>query len=177
MFERFDQGFRKKLQKVPHFLKKNEKSSIWPKHSTFLTNWHVFLFWWTFQRKVAKSASFHEKPWKIINLGKTWHFLNKLACFCILIKFSAKTCKKCLISWKTMKTNRFGQNLQLSEKTGMFLRFDQLFSPKLQKVPHFVKNHEKVSIWKKLDFFRTKWHVFAFWSSFQQKLPKRASFR
>ena len=139
----FWSSFQEKVAKSASFPKKHEKSSIWPKHSTFRTNWHVFLFWWTFQRKVERSALFREKPWEIMNLGKTWHFSNKVTCFCVLIKFSAKTCKKCLISWKTMKNNGFGQNLQFFAKTGMFLRFDQRLSRKLQKVPHLMKKHEK----------------------------------
>ena len=177
MFLRFDELFSKKLQKVPHFVKEHEKSSIWPKHSTFRTNWHVFLFWWTFQQKVARSASFREKPWKIIDLAKPWHSSNKLACFSVLINISGKSGKKCLISWKSLKNHRFGQNTQLFQQTGMFFCFDELFSKKLEKVPDFVKIHEKSSIWPKLDTFRTNRHVFVFWSTFQPKLAKRASFR
>ena len=109
----------KDLQKVPHFVENHEKSSIWPKLDIFRTNWHVFAFWSSFQQKLAKSASFREKPWKIIDLAKTWYFSNKVACFCVLINFLAKSCKKCFISWKTMKNPRFGQNLQLFEQTGI----------------------------------------------------------
>ena len=58
------------------------------------------------------------------------------------MNFSATSCKKCLISWKNTKTHRFGQNSQLFEQTTMFRRFHEIFSRKLQKVPHFVKKHE-----------------------------------
>ena len=37
----------------------------------------------------------------------------------------------------------FAENLQRFEQTIMFLRLDQLFSKKLQKVSHFVKSNEK----------------------------------
>ena len=213
MFWHFDEVFSRKLQKVPHFVKNHEKSSIWPKLDTFRTNWHVFAFWstfhqkvaksasfrenheksstwaklatfrtnlhvslfsWTFKQKVWKSASFREKPRKLMDLAKTCNFSNKLACFCVLIKFSGKRCKKCLIF---MKNNRFGQNLTVFEKTGMFFFFDELFYKKLQKVPDFAKNHKKSSIWPKLATFRTNWHVFVFWWTFQQKVAKSASFR
>ena len=60
MFWHFDEVFSKKLQKVPHFVEKHEKSSIWWKLATFPTNYHVLTLWWTFQRKVAESASFSE---------------------------------------------------------------------------------------------------------------------
>ena len=104
------QVFRKKLQKVPHFGEKHEKSSIRQKCATFSTkprcfvvwvnisakswrkclisrksmknrrfgknvqlfraNHHVSAFSSTFKQKVAKSASFREKPSKIVNLAK-----------------------------------------------------------------------------------------------------------
>ena len=38
------QVFSKELQKVSHFVKKCEKSSIWPKLATFRANYHVFAF-------------------------------------------------------------------------------------------------------------------------------------
>ena len=74
MFRRLGQLFGKKLQKVPHFAKKHEKSSIWPKLATIS---------------------------------------RKLPCFVASVNFSAKSCKKCLISQKSIKNRRFGQNLQL----------------------------------------------------------------
>ena len=37
----------------------------------FLTNYHVLVFRWTFQQKVAKIGSIHEKARKIIDLAKT----------------------------------------------------------------------------------------------------------
>ena len=60
MFRSFNQLFGKKLQKVAHFVKKGEKSSIWRKHSTFRGNYHVPRFESTFRKKVAKSGSFRE---------------------------------------------------------------------------------------------------------------------
>ena len=105
---RFDELFSKKLQKLPHFVKKHEKSSIWP---------------------------------KFCNLS------NKLPCLCISINFSGKSCKKCVISWKSTKNHRFGQNFaSFGANYHVFGIFDELFSKKLQKVPHFVKKHEKSSI-------------------------------
>ena len=47
-------------QTVSHFLKKHEKSSIWPKLTTSRANYHAWAFWWAFQQKVAKSGSFLE---------------------------------------------------------------------------------------------------------------------
>ena len=51
-FRRFGQLFRKKFQKVPHFAKKDEESSIWPKLGTLPANSHVSAFWSSLQQKV-----------------------------------------------------------------------------------------------------------------------------
>ena len=72
MFRRLVELFGKKLQKMPHFAKKPENSSTWPKLDTFS---------------------------------------RKLPCLVVWVNFSAKSCKKCLISRKSMKNGRFGQNL------------------------------------------------------------------
>ena len=98
MFPRLGQLLRKKLQKVAYFVKKHEKSSIWPKVGTFQANYHVSAFWSTIQQKVGKSGSFREKAQKIIDLGKTCNFSSKLSGFCVLVNFSAKSCKKWLMS-------------------------------------------------------------------------------
>ena len=42
---------------------------------------------------------------------------------------------------------------------------------------HFVKRHENSSIWPKLDTFRVDYHVWAFWSTFQEKVSKSGSLR
>ena len=165
-------------------------------YATFRTNYHVFAFRWTFKEKVGKSGSFREKARNIMDLVKTCNFLktlpcfdvsmnfsakscknrliswkstkthrfgqnyatssNKVPCFGVWMNFSAKGCKKRLISWKSTKNHRFGQNLHLLEQTTMFWHFHKLFSKKLQKVPHFVKKHEKSSIWPKLCNFSNK---------------------
>ena len=78
---------RKSCKKVPHFVKKDEKSSIWQNLATFRTNYDVFAYRWTFQEKVAKSASFREKARKIVDLAKTRNFSNKLPCFGVSMNF------------------------------------------------------------------------------------------
>ena len=100
MFLHFDEFSRKKLIKVLRFVKKHEKSSIWP---------------------------------------TLCNFSSKLPCFGISMKFSAKSYKKCLISWKSTKNRRFGENSQLFQQTTMFWRFGELFSEKLQKEPRFLR--------------------------------------
>ena len=165
----FSSTFRHNGEKVANFLKKNEKSSIWPNLDTFRANYHVSAFWSSFDQKVGKSDSFREKARKIIVLPKTSDFSAKFQTvayflekhkrssiwpnlptlrtnyhfFGVLAKFSPKSYKVWLISWTSTKNHRFGQNLTLSEETSMFRGFGQLFSKKLQKLAHLVKNHEK----------------------------------
>ena len=133
----FHELFRKKLQRVPHIVKKHEKSSISAKTCNW-TNYHVFAFRSTFQGKSCKKCLISWKSTKNHRL-KLYNFSNKLPCLCISMNFSGKRCKKCLISWKSARNHRSGQTLQLFEQTTMSLHFDQLFRKKLQKVPHFVK--------------------------------------
>ena len=134
MFLHFDEFSRKKLPKALRFVKKHEKSSIWP---------------------------------------KLCNFSSKLPCFAISMKFSAKSYKKCLVSSKSTKNHRFGQNLQLFEQTTMFWHFDELFRKKTQKVARFVKKHEHSLIWPKLATSRRNYHVLAFRWLLQEKVAKR----
>ena len=213
----FDENFWKKLQKVLHFMKKHEKLSIWPKFAIFRANNDVLAFSWTFQKEVAKRSSYREKARENMDFAKTCNFLKKLPCFYVSMNFMAKSWRNCLISWKSTKTHGFGQNyatfsnklssspvsmnfsakgckkllnswkskkvihlaktLQLFEQATMCLHFDELFRKKSQKVPHFVKKHEKSAIWPKLSTFRANYHVFAFSWTFQQEVAKSASFR
>ena len=147
---------------MAHFVKNNEKSSIWPKLGSFRANYHDSRFASTFQKKVAKSGSFREKPSKMIDSAKAGTFSSKLLPFDIWMKFSGKVCQKWLISSKTMKNHRFGQNWEVFEQTITFQGLYQLFAKKLQKVAHFVKKHDKSSFWPKLETFRTNYHVSRF---------------
>ena len=163
IFFRFDELYGKKLQKLPHFVKKHENSSIWPKLCNFFEQTTMF---WCFHellskrlQKVAQFVRKHEKSWI---RPKLCNFSNKLPCLCIWINFSGKSCQKFVISWKTTKTHRFGQNFPLFEQTTMSWHFNELLSKKLQKVPHSVEKHEKSSIWPKLSTFRANYHVLAF---------------
>ena len=177
MFRRFGQLFIKKLQKVAHFVRNHEISSIWQKEATFRGNYHVSAFWSRFQQKVAKTGSFLEKAQKIIDLAKFSNFLSILPCLGVLVKFWPKTWKNWLISWESTKNHPFGQNFHLFEETTMFHRFGQVFTRKFRKVTNFVKKQENSSTWQKLATFRANYHVSAFWSTFQQKLSKSGSHR
>ena len=146
---------RKKVAKSGSFPKSLEKTSIWPKLATFRANYDLSRFRWTFRKKVAKSGSFREKPSKITNLTKTGNFSSKLSPFEIWMNFSEKSCKKWLISWKTIKNHRFNQNWQLFvQKSGSFFVWTKttLRKEKLQKVAHFVKNRQSIDLAKTGNF-------------------------
>ena len=99
---------------------------------------------------------------------------NKLPCFGVSMNFWARGCKKWLISWKRTKNHRFGQNFATFGTSYHVFAFRWTFQ---QKVPHFVKKHEKSSIWLKLATFRTNYHVLAFRWTLQQKVAKSCSCR
>ena len=161
MFLRFDEHYRKKLQKLPHLVEKHENSSIWPKLCNFFEQ--TTMFWCLdelFSKRLQKVAEFvkkHEKssiciPIKLSlhfdelfrkKLQKVPHFLqkhekssilpnlcnfsNKLPCLCISMNFLGKSWKKCLISWKSTRIHRFGQNYQLFEQNFHVLAFSWTF--------------------------------------------------
>ena len=127
----FGEFFSKQFHKVPHFAKKHEKSSIWPKTSKLSNKLPSSKLLVNFS---AKSASFGEEGRKIVDLAK---------------------------------------NFKILEQTAMFRRFDELSSKKLQKVTHFVKKHEKSSIWPRTGKFSTKLPCFDLLTSFLAKSCKK----
>ena len=174
----FDELSRKKLQKVPHFVKKHEKPSIWPKLAIFRANYDVLAFSWTFQKEVAKSASFREKAREFMDFAKTCNLLKKLPCFYVSRNFMAKSWKNCLISWKSKKTHRCGQNYATSSNKvscfGVSMNFSAKGCKKLLNLWKSTKNHP---FGQNFATFRGNYLLFAFGSTFQEKVVKSASFR
>ena len=176
MFRRFGQLFSKKFQKVAHFEKMHENHRFCQNLQLFEKTTMFRRFGHFFRKKSQKRAHFvkkHEKSsiWpRLATLRGNAH----VSAFWSI--FQQKKCKKWLISWNRTKHHRFGQKLQLFQETTMFPRFGQLFSKKVEKVAHFVKNDEKSSIWPNLATFRGNYHVSAFLSTFQQKVAKSGSF-
>ena len=127
---------------------------------------------------MRKSGSFREKPRKLVDLFKTSKFLRKLPCFDVSMYFSAKSCKNCLILWKTTKTHRFGKNYPtFSNKLpcfGVSMNFSAKGCKKWLNSWESTKNH-----WfgKNFATFRTNYHVFAIRWTFQEKVAENASFR
>ena len=173
----FDELFRKKLQKVPHFVKKHEKPSIWPKLAIFRGNYDVLAFSWTFQKEVAKSASFREKARKTMDLAKTLNFSRKLRCLGIFMNFSERSCKKCLISWNSTKNHWFGQNFATFGTSYnvffLLMNFQEKSCKKCVVSWKSTKNHR----FCQLANFRENYHVLTFRWTLQQKVAKSCSCR
>ena len=71
------------------------------------------------RKKLPKVLRFVKKHEKSSILQKLCNFSSKLPCFGISMKFSAKSYKKCLISWKSTKNRRFGQNMVVGFATSI----------------------------------------------------------
>ena len=174
----FDELFRKKLQQVPHFVRKHEKPSIWPKLSTFRKNYPFLAFSWTFEQGVEKIASFRGKAREFIDLAKTMTlFVTNYHVLVFRWTFQQKVAESGSIREKAREIIDMANSLQLFQQTTMSLHFDELSRKKLQKVPHFVKRNEKPSIWPELATFRANYHVLALSWTFQKEVAKSALFR
>ena len=141
----FHELFRKKLKKVPHFVKKHEKSSISRKLATFRKNYHVFTFRWTLWQKVAKTVSFREKARKLIDLAKTMQLFRKN--YHVLVfrwTFQQKVAKKLLNSWKSTKNHPFGQNFATFRTNYHVLAFRWTFQEKVAKSASFREKARKI---------------------------------
>ena len=170
----FDEHFREKLQKVPHFVKKHKKPSIW------LKLWHFFeqttMFWFFNEpfskrlREVAHLVKKHEK-WSV--WLKLCNFSNKLAFLCISINFSGKRCKKCLISWKSAKNRRFGQNFGCFRTNYHVLVFRWTFQQKVARSGSIREKARKIiDLAKTLQLFEQTTMSLHFDELFRKKLQK-----
>ena len=91
----------KKLQKVPHFAKKHEKSSIWAKLATFLSTLPCFGVWFNFSAKGCKNVPYFPKKREKSSIwGKVDTFSRKLPCFLVWLNFLAKSASFREKAWK-----------------------------------------------------------------------------
>ena len=168
MCGRLGQLFSKKFQKVLHFAKEHEKSSIWPKLATFSSKPRCFSVCVNFSAKSCKNCLISRKSIKNRQFGQTtWNFFEQATilqrlgqlcskkyqkvphfakkhekssiwqkratfsrrppCFGVWVNFSAKSCKKCLISRKSVKNRRFGQNVQVFRANHHVSAFESTF--------------------------------------------------
>ena len=103
---------------------------------------------------------------------KLTKFSSTLPCFCVWVNFSAKSCRKCLMSRKSLRIVDLAKTRHVFEETTMIRRLGELFGQKLHKVPHFAKKNEKSSIWPKLHNFSSRLTCFGIWVNFSAKSCK-----
>ena len=149
--------FKEKVRKSGSFREKARKIMALVKTCNFSNKLPCFYVSMNFSANSCKSCLISWESTKIHRFGQNYAtFSNKLPCFGVAMNFSGRGSKKWLNSLKSTKNHRFGQNFATFRTTSMSLDFDQLFRKKLQRVPHYVKKHEKWSIWPNL--FKTPKH-------------------
>ena len=172
----FDELLRKKLQKVPHFVKKQEKSSIWPNLSNFSNKLPCLGIFMNFSARSCKKCLIQWKSTRNHRFGQNYAtFSNKLPCLSISINFSGKSCKKCGSSWKSTKNHSFGESFATFGTSYNVFFLLMNFQEKSCKT--FVvswkstKNHR----FCQLATFRENYHVLTFRWTLQQKVAKSYS--
>ena len=160
----FDQLFRKKLQKVPHFVKNHEKSSIWPKLCKLSTKLPCLCISINFSGKSCKKCLISLKSTKTHRFGQNYAtFSNKLPCFGVSMNCWAKVCRKLLNSWKSTKNHRFGQNFASFRTNRHVFAFRWTFQEKVAKSASFRENSRKLNdLAKTMQLFWTNYHVLVF---------------
>ena len=94
MIRGLGQLFGKKLEKVPDFPKKHEKSTIWPKLAIFSSKLPWFGVWVNFSAESFKKCLISRKGTKNCLLVKSCKFWSKLPWFGVYVNFSTKIWKK-----------------------------------------------------------------------------------
>ena len=151
----FDELFRRKLHKVPHFVKKHEKPSIWPKLSTFRANYHVLAFSWTFKQEVSESASFRGKAREMIDLAKTMQlFRTNYHVFPFRSTFREMVAKSAPFRETARKIIDLAKALTLLEQATMSFSFWWTFKKKVAKCASSREKARKSSILSTCNFPR-----------------------
>ena len=97
-------------------------------------------------------------------------FSSRLPRFGVWVYFSAKSCKRWLISLKTWKIVDLAKTCNVFEEATMFRRLGELFG---KKCLISRKSMKKLSIWPKVDSFSRKLPCFVVWLNFSAKSCKR----
>ena len=173
MFWRFDEHCSKKLQKAARAVKKHEKSSIWPNLCNFSNKLRCFCISMNFQGKSCQKCFVsHEKSsiWP-----KLCNFSSRLPCFGNEV-FSKKS-NSASFREKARKIVDLAKTRNFSNKLPCFDALVNFSAKSCRKCFVFWENSTNHRLGQNLQLFRTKYHVYAFRWTFQQKVQKVASFR
>ena len=144
MFWCFDELFSKRLQKVAQFVKKHEKSSIWPNLCNFSSKLPCFGISMNFSGKRCKKCLISWKSTKNYQFGENLQLFEQTTMFFFAFSwtFQQKVAKSASFGEKAREIIDLAKIIQLFEQTTMFLQFDELLRKRWGKVVHFVKKHE-----------------------------------
>ena len=174
----FDELFRKKLQKVPQFVKEHGKRAIWPKRATLGANYHVLAFTRTFQKELAKSASFREKAREIIDFANTMQLFEQTTMFLHFDELLRKSLEKKVHFVKKHEKSRIRSKLATFRTKYHGFTFRWTFRETVAKIASFrEKARTHIDLAKTMQLFRTNYHVLVFRLTFQQKVAKSCSIR
>ena len=142
--------------------------------ATFRTNYHVFAFRWTFQKEVAKSASFREKARDIIDFTKTCNFSKKLPCVYVSMNFMAKTWKKTAsFRKKARKLIDLAKTMQLFRTNYHVLAFRWTVEQNIAQSGSIREKARKtINLAKTIQLFEQTAMSFHFDELFRKKLQK-----
>ena len=158
MFWCFDELFSKRLQKVDQFVKKHEKSSIWPNLWNFSNKLPCLCISINFSGKSCKKCLISWKRTGNHRSGQNFAtFQTNYHVFAFRWTFQEKAAKSASFREKARKTINLAKTFHFSKKLQKVLPclgIFELLIKELQKLPHSVENIENSSIWQKLcNFF------------------------
>ena len=120
MFRRFGQLFRKKMQKVPHVVEKDEKSSIWGKLPSFRANYRVSAFFQLFSKRLQKVVHVVKKHEKSSIWPKLATFRANYRVLAFWSTFQQKVAKSCSFREKARKIIDLGKTSNFSSELPRF---------------------------------------------------------
>ena len=177
MSRRLGHLFRIKLQKLPDFARKHEKSSIWPKCSTFWSRLPCFDVSVNFSAKSCKKCLASRERMKNRRFGQNVkpsranHHVSVFGS-----TFQQKVAKSAHFARNHEKSSIWPKCASFSSKPryfGVWVNFSAKSCKKCLTSRESIRNHR---FGQNVQLFRANNHVSAFASSFQQEVAKSAYF-
>ena len=173
---RFHELFRKKLQILPHFVKKHDKPLIWPKHCNFSNKLPCLCIAINFSGKSCKKWLISWNSTKNHWFGQSFAtFGTSYNVFFLFMNFQEKSCKKCVVSWKSTKNHWLCQLAAFRENYDV-LTFRWTLQQKVAKSCSCREKARKIiDLAKTLQLFEQTtmfWHFHEVFSKKLQKVPR-----
>ena len=173
-FCRLGELFSKKLQKVSHFARKHEKTSIWQKSAIFSSKPRCLGVWVNFEAKSCKKCVIWRKAWEIVDLAKMFNFLEQTTKFRRFDQlFSKKLLKKPQFSKKHEKSSISLQLATFSSKPPCFDVWNIFSAKSWKKCSILRKTMRNRRFGQNVKPSRANHHVSAFGWTFKKKSCKK----